>query len=268
MPQVVTLGPLAMATDRMLAIGAIWAFLLLMMLIGQRRRQATSRSAWLAVIAGLVVARLAYVALNWAAFSGDWAAMLAFWQGGFELWPGAIAAGLVLLLTLPDNRTLTRALAALAVCTFGLSAMQALIRQPARPLPPVAALHRLDGGAVSLAAYRGKPVIINLWATWCPPCRRELPMLAELAKTSPVPIVLADQGEDAARVRDFLSQQNIPADAVLLDSGSSLSNALGSGVYPTTLFVDANGSITASHVGEISRAALLAQRAQLQKDQS
>src|SRR3546814_20011795 len=105
--------------------------------------------------------------------------MLAFWQGGFELWPGAIAAGLVLLLTLPDNRTLARALAALAVCTFGLSAMQALIRQPARPLPPVAALHRLDGGAVSLAAYRGKPVLINLWATWCPPCRRELPMLAD-----------------------------------------------------------------------------------------
>src|SRR3546814_6737866 len=81
----------------------------LMMLIGQRRRHATSRSAWLAVIAGLVVARLAYVALNWAAFSGDWIAMLAFWQGGFELWPGAIAAGLVLLLTLPDNRTLARA---------------------------------------------------------------------------------------------------------------------------------------------------------------
>src|SRR3546814_20611888 len=69
-------------------------------------------------------------------------------------------------------------------------------------------------------------------------------MLAELAKTSPVPIVLADEGEDAARVRDFLSQQNIPADAVLLDSGSSLSNALGSGVYPTPLFVAANGSIT------------------------
>src|SRR3546814_17047314 len=78
---------------------------------------------------------------------------------------------------------------------------------------------------------------------------------------------MADEGEDAARVRDFLSQQNIPADAVLLDSGSSLSNALGSGVYPTTLFVDANGSITASHVGEISRAALLAQRAQLKKEE-
>src|SRR3546814_1090170 len=95
MPQVVSLGPLAMATDRMLAIGAIWAFLLLMMLIGQRRRHATSRSAWLAVIAGLVVARLAYVALNWAAFSGDWIAMLAFCRGGFGLWSGAIAAGLV-----------------------------------------------------------------------------------------------------------------------------------------------------------------------------
>ena len=200
--------------------------------------------------------------------TNDLEPMLAFWQGGFELWPGAIAAGFVLLLTLRDNPTLARALAALAVCTFGLSAMQALIRQPARLLPPVAALHRLDGGMVSLAAYRGKPVIINLWATWCPPCRRELPMLAELANTSPVPILLADQGEDAARVRAFLSQQHIPTDAVLLDPGSSLSNALGSGVYPTTLFVDAHGSITATHIGEISRAALLDQQAQLQKDHS
>src|SRR3546814_16690128 len=93
-------------------------------------------------------------------------------------------------------------------------------------------------------------------------------MLAELAKTSPVPIVLADEGEDAARVRDFLSQQNIPADAVLLDSGSSLSTALGSGVYPTTLFVDANGSITASPVGALSRPPLHAPRPPLQKDQS
>src|SRR3546814_12546814 len=109
------------------------------------------------------------------------------------------------------------------ICTF-------LSRCAGASALPVAALHRLDGGAVSLAAYRGKPVIINLWATWCPPCRRELPMLAELAKPSPVPIVLADDGEDAARVRAFLSQQNIPADAVLLDSGSSLSTALGSGV--------------------------------------
>src|SRR3546814_11067684 len=108
----------------------------LMMLIGQRRRHATSRSAWLAVIAGLVVARLAYVALNWAAFSGDWIAMLAFWQGGFELWPGAIAAGLVLLLTLPDNRTLARALAALAGCTFGLRPVPARNPQPAGPPAP------------------------------------------------------------------------------------------------------------------------------------
>src|SRR3546814_12751120 len=107
----------------------MWGFLLRSLVTVRRRRQAPSRSAWRALVAGLVCAWLAYVTHSWAAFSDDWIAMLAFWQGGFELWPGAIAAGLVLMLTLPDNRKLARALAALAVCTFGLSAMQALIRQ-------------------------------------------------------------------------------------------------------------------------------------------
>ncbi|MGN6619548.1 MAG: prolipoprotein diacylglyceryl transferase family protein [Sphingomonas sp.] len=268
MTDVIHLGPLALATDRLLAIGGIWAFLLLMMLIDPHRRQPTSRAGWIAIVIGLVVARLAYVAFNWRAFSTDWSTVFAFWQGGFALWPGAITAGLSLLFTLRDNRTCGRAIIALVVCVFGFSAMQIMIQQPSRPLPKVAAFHRLDGQSVSIDAYRGKSIVINLWATWCPPCRRELPMLADVAKTSPVPILLIDQGEDAARVSAFLAQQKIAGDAVLLDPQGTLSTALGNGVFPTTLFVDSNGAVTATHIGEISRAALLSRIAKLQKDKT
>ena len=124
----------------------------------------------------------------------------------------------------------------------------------------------LSGREHKLSELRGKIVFLNLWATWCPPCRRELPMLAEEAANSDIPILLANQGEDRQAVADYLLASGISPRSVVLDKQMGLMDVAGNGVLPTTIFVDAEGEIVATHVGEISRAALSDKLQQLQGD--
>ena len=74
------------------------------------------------------------------------------------------------------------------------------LRQAAHPPLPDVAVLRLDGRAQSTASWRGRPLVINFWATWCPPCRREMPVLAQAQAAHPdVHFVFADQAEGPGR---------------------------------------------------------------------
>jgi len=261
----VTLGPLAFATDRLLALAGIALFLILMDVIGRKSRQQTARPAWTAIIAGVIVARLAFVWVHRQAFADDWFSAFAIWQGGFDVQAGAFAAGVALLLVMRSRRTAVLGFGAVLLCFTLFTAVDIFMRPDVRPMPQIAPLQALDGRAVPLERYRGRPLIINLWATWCLPCRRELPMLAELAETAPVPILLADHAEDADTVRAFLAREGVSGKAVLLDRTGSIARALGSAIFPTTLFLDRRGNIVATHYGEISRAAMLDQIARLEQ---
>ena len=129
---------------------------------------------------------------------------------------------------------------------------------------PSIALTDLAGQQIALSEP-GQPMVINLWATWCPPCRREMPMLIEVAEDSPVPVLLANQGENQATIRAFLAEQQLSDDAVLTDPNGMLGRAVASPALPTTLFVDAAGEVVDVHAGEISRAALTAAIRDLQR---
>ena len=99
--------------------------------------------------------------------------------------------------------------------------------------------------------------MVNLWATWCGPCRRELPMLLdELAGRDDVRLALVSQGERAATVRDYLEAQGLPGDDVWLDRQGALGRAVSLVGLPTTVFVDAGGRVVEVAFGEISRARL------------
>ena len=263
MPGTVSLGPLAFATDRLLALGAVIAFILLLGLIGRRSGEPVTRATWIAILAGLVVGRLAFIMLHWRAYAGDWPPMLSFRQGGFDAQAGAFAAGASLLLTMKSRRSGVLGFAAVLFCfvSFTLGAM--LLRPPARPMPAVAALRSLSGDAVPLDHFRGRPLVVNLWATWCPPCRRELPMLAQVAATSDIPVLLVDQAETPEQVRAFLAREAIPAHHVLVDRRGEVARAVNTSLFPTTLFLNAKGEIVATHYGEISRAALFDQMERL-----
>jgi thiol-disulfide isomerase/thioredoxin len=89
---------------------------------------------------------------------------------------------------------------------------------------------------------QGRPLVVNLWATWCPPCRREMPVLAKAQQQIPgACFVFVDQGEVAFTVQKFLNTSQLVFANVLLDPGKKLGEQLGPMALPTTLFYDASG---------------------------
>ncbi len=119
---------------------------------------------------------------------------------------------------------------------------------------PDVALEALAGGTVNLAQVKGQPLVVNLWATWCPPCRRELPMLASAARSNPdVLFYFVDQGETRETVRSYLDERtDLVLNGVLLDQAGELSNRFAAVGLPVTLFFDAKGNHVLSHLGEVT----------------
>ncbi|NLC01196.1 MAG: TlpA family protein disulfide reductase, partial [Pseudomonas formosensis] len=108
---------------------------------------------------------------------------------------------------------------------------------------------------VSLLSYQGRPTVVNLWATWCPPCRREMPVFEQAQSEFPdVNIVMVNQGESAEQAQAFLTGQGLTLSNVLLDPFSRAMNATGARALPTTLFFDAEGELVNSHMGELTMA--------------
>ena len=113
---------------------------------------------------------------------------------------------------------------------------------------PTFTLQRLDGGTVSLESLRGKTVVLNFWATWCGPCRVEIPSLESFAADHPdIPVlgVATDAGSEgfADKVRDIGIDYT-----VLLDDGAT-SKAYGVETLPTTVIISPDGRILDAHSG-------------------
>lgn len=122
---------------------------------------------------------------------------------------------------------------------------------------PTFSLPSLGGADVALADQRSHPVLLNFWATWCVPCRRELPLLAGVARQHPALRLLAvDEGESAADVQGFLHDVvgGTPPFTVLLDGQTSVGDRYSVVGLPVTVAIDAGGVVRWVHVGELSAA--------------
>jgi thiol-disulfide isomerase/thioredoxin len=114
-----------------------------------------------------------------------------------------------------------------------------------------------DGSRVSLSSLRPRGVVINFWATWCEPCKREMPLMDRIAGGTPGVVFLAvDMDEDGDRIRSFFDQVGIKRLEPLLDVGLVTTHRYGVVSVPSTFFVDGGGTIRHMKVGEMSEADL------------
>ncbi|WP_186122458.1 TlpA family protein disulfide reductase [Burkholderia gladioli] len=257
-----SIGPFSVQVAA-LAAAALLAWLIALglarVLPGEADRRAPSLLVD-ALLVGLLAARLVYVLRWWPQYAAAPASIVAIGDGGFSAWAG-LAAALALLAWRLRRRPAARrpvlagllvGLAAWGIAQGGLGS----VRDNAPPLDTLA-ISTLDAKPVAPGRFAGKPVILNLWASWCPPCRREMPVLARAQADHPeLTVLMLNQGEDTSTVRGFLSRMGLRFDEVMLDPRRDAMRVYGSRGLPTTLFFDARGRLVESHVGEITAARL------------
>lgn len=213
-----------------------------------------------AVFWGFVAARLGYIVQWWDEYSAAPLSMIAISDGGFAWWVGIPVAVALVWWKTRSAGTLRRPVLAGIIAGVAIwvaaNGVLSLMLRSAEPLPDLQ-LATLDERPISLGAYAGRPVVLNLWASWCPPCRREMPVFEQAQKElSDIAIVLVNQGESARQAQAFLDEEGLKLTDVLLDPASTAMQALRSRGLPTTLFFDAQGRLVDSHLGEITMASL------------
>jgi thiol-disulfide isomerase/thioredoxin len=140
-------------------------------------------------------------------------------------------------------------------------AIAAVVAQAAPPVElkpwaggptPALSLKDLEGTAQPLQSFRGKVVVLNFWATWCEPCRAEMPSLNKLRQSfegKPVVVLAVNVGEGEGRIKEFLGK--VPVEfPVLLDRDAAASKAWKVRMLPATFILDREGRIRYSHAGE------------------
>ncbi len=130
--------------------------------------------------------------------------------------------------------------------------------QPSGEIAPDFTLETLDGETVSLSDFRGKVVMVNFWASWCPPCVAELPTIYQFYQSHQADgfVVLAvNAQENRGTVSEFINRNGYTF-PVLLDPDSVAADEYGIRALPTSFFLDKNGEIQYVHRGEIDTATL------------
>ncbi len=260
MNQTLALGPLTFTYGLLLAIAGgllgSWAG----RLAGRADRVDIEPLLFRILLAGLLAARLAFVVQFRDGYLQAPLGILDIRDGGWSPLAGlavAAAYAIVAAVRRPGWRKPLAAALGTAGMVWLLGALSlSMMSEEGGQLPPLA-VQSLEGQTVQLASFQGKPTVVNLWATWCPPCRREMPVLREAqAQRQDINFVFLNQGESPERVRSFLASQNLPLRNVLLDVHGRAGTELGHRALPTTLFYDAQGRLVDTRVGELSQASL------------
>ena len=261
----IQIGPVVLGWERFAALAAVAVFLLAAEVIARlSRNPALSRWAGVVVLWGFVGARLGHVVQFPGIFLAEPWLIFAIWQGGFSPIGAVFGAALVTARAVARGMAFVPAFGALWLgVMLWLVLIFDLTERPPTPAPDFS-VPLLSGGQFDFAAPDSTPIVINLWATWCPPCRRELPMLADVAASrDDVRFLFAAQGEAEGVVHAYLQSAGISSAHVGLDQASALARHYGTIGLPVTLFLDGSGLLAHVHVGEISRALLVREIATL-----
>lgn len=258
----ISLGPFALSIY--VAVGALslLAWLLLAQYYDKRYNLGLESHLWWMLLSGLVAGRLAFVLLYWEQYRHSFWSVFNVRDGGFSLRTALLV--LVALIAIQAYRSAQQRPYWWRLTGGGLLLSSVLLAAALwfSPRPQIInteylSLVDLAGQPVALERYQDKPMVLNLWASWCGPCRAEMPVLEQAQQQYPqFHFVFVNQGESRARIAHFLQEENLNLSHVLSDVDSTVLLALQSRALPTTLFLDAQGQIVATRIGELSEASL------------
>lgn len=254
-----TLGTFAIALNHLLLISALALATFVGWRVARRGGENPESVLFGLFLLGLLAARIGFVIAYWPHYHGDPWQIIDLRDGGFLVWPGVIVLLLATALWGWRRAGLRKPLGYGVGTGLGfwlLASLSLNLYEQGTRLPDIT-LRNAAGETVQLTDYQGGPLVINLWATWCPPCRREMPVLENAQQQRPdLTFLFVNQGESMQSVSTFLATQGLSLSNILFDGGGRLGQAVGSMALPTTLFYNAEGRLLASHLGELSDASL------------
>jgi thiol-disulfide isomerase/thioredoxin len=253
-----------MSTNALNSFGSPWVLGLLGLVVLAGLAELASRrlrrgGAWapagvgsaLTVATALVAGRVAYLRAGAGEFP--------IWNGGLSLiWALVFAGGATAIWTLRG----TRAFRPLVV----VAAVGAITGLPGLWKPPIGDGATLDGLVLSdlagepmaLEDRAGRPLVMNLWASWCGPCRAEMPMMQHVDRDqADVDFVFVNQGEALVAIGTYLATEGLSGESVALDPDRVTARRYGGIGLPTTVFFDAAGKLQSIYVGEMTEATLM-----------
>lgn len=255
----VMIGPLVLPVSLLVTLVAVIAGIAVGNRIARSDGVHVERILLFVIAIAVLTARAAFVGVYWDRYANEPWRIIDVRDGGFRLALGVLAAviagGWVAWRRADKRKAVIAGVLSGTLLWIAGTAMADLF--PVDGGLPELTLGDLDGKEVSLKALAGKPVVLNLWATWCPPCRREMPVLEEAQRTVPgVNFVFVNQGESAETIRAYLNEQSLTLENVLLDPTGSVAAVAHAPGLPTTLFFDAEGKLVDRRMGELSPATL------------
>jgi thiol-disulfide isomerase/thioredoxin len=257
---VISAGPFPlMAVLALAALALAWGFARGLTPAAEGMRSRAGAVVLDSFLWGLLAARLGHVLVHAPDYLSSPVSIIRLGDGGYSISAGVVVAALYAFWKtrgqVPRKPVLLGLAAGIAFWGIGAMALFAVQRSTI-PLP-VVELADVQGNAVPLQSYAGKPLVLNLWATWCGPCRREMPVLVQAQQAHPaVNFVFANQGEEAGEIVAYLTAEKMAPAHVLVDIESEVMRQTGARALPTTLFFDAEGRLQRVHMGELSRATL------------
>lgn len=266
----IPLGPMALPALPLLLLVSIWLCTWVARRLGGVDWGVKAESmVWGAAAAGLLAARGGYVLFYFSAYAANPWAVLDLRDGGWFAPAGYLAAGAWMVWRAWHVPAVHRALGVAvtvagslyATGLLGIAMHTGVLGNTAPRLVPDVALTPLSAQTATPTTLpqivQGKPAVVNLWATWCGPCRAEMPTLAAAQQAHPeVAFVFVNQGESSTTVLGYLQRSGLALHNVWLDPSGSLGTSINAPGLPTTLFFNAQGQQVDAHFGVLNAAAL------------
>jgi thiol-disulfide isomerase/thioredoxin len=265
-----TVGPFAISTQLIVLLICAVVAAVIAHFVGRRQKVSIGGTLAVMALAAVFAARLAFVALWFDHYRDAPWRIFDIRDGGFTPWAGILAATLIATWHgWRQARLRVPLLSGLLAGTLAWMVSLAVLRLGEAPtlsgLDEISLKTLQDQPKTLASLAHGMPLVVNLWATWCPPCRSEMPVLAAAqSQVTGVNFVFANQGEYAPTVQKYLETSQLSISNVLMDPGKKLGQHLGSMGLPTTLFFDASGRLVDTHLGALSSASLASKLSRLQ----